>query len=412
MLVPILVGLIFVLVGVGLLVSARRADRKNYVLERASPLPLSLVNVRDDVWVRGRVECPEPVVAPHFGYACVHYTYRLEERVARRVKRGNDYVTEYSWETRDSRSEAAPFRLWQDDCSILVDGGQAEYLFPASETNQMGSWRHSICYVPADGEVSVVGSVSEGRERLEPYGNIPLAVSPLERAECVRQIERGEKVSRGVGYSLFWIGTGVSLSFLFTEIRIPVGSPSGEFNVPAAVLGFSLASLGLFGLWCLYTYNSLVVYRTRVENAWRHIDIDLKMRYDLIPNLVECVQGYLAHERTLLERLTELRGQALQGDVARKIQVEAPLTGTIEKMQATIEAYPDLKAQPAVERLMRELSALEEKIAHGRDIYCEAVTEYNTSTQSFPIVLIAQCFGFRECPLFQATKDDRALPTT
>ncbi|HPS00786.1 MAG TPA: LemA family protein, partial [Candidatus Sumerlaeota bacterium] len=355
---------------------------------------------------------PEPVVSPHFGYVCLHYDYRLEERVARRVKRGNDYVTEYSWETRDHRTESAPFCLRQNDLSILVDGRQAEYLFPVSETNQMGSWRHSVNYVSADGEVSVVGSVSEGRERLEPYGNIPLAVSPLERAECVRQLERGEKVSRGMGYSLFWIGSGVSLSFLFTGLRIPSGSIPGEFNVPATILGFSLATLGLLGFWCLYTYNSLVVYRTRIENAWRHIDIDLKMRYDLIPNLVECVQGYLSHERALLERLTELRGQALQGDVSQKIQVEAPLTGAIEKMQATIEAYPDLKAQPVVERLMRELSALEEKIAHGRDIYCEAVTEYNTSTQSFPIILIARCFGFRECPLFQAAKDDRALPQT
>ncbi len=406
MLVPIIVGLIFALVGVALLVSARQADRKNYVLERASPLPLSLVNVRDDVWVRGRVDCPQPVVSPHFGYACIHYDYRLEERVARRTKKG----THYTWVTREHRAEATPFHLWQEDLSILVDGNQAEYLFPVSETNQMGSWRHVVSYIPAVSEVSVIGSVSEGRERLEPYGNIPLAVSPLERAECVRQLERGEKVSRGVGYALFWLGSGLSLSFLFHSLQIPSAPPFGEFSLPAVILGVSLSSFCLFLVWCLYTYNSLVVYRMRVENAWRHIDIDLKMRYDLIPNLVESVKGYLSHERSLLERLTDLRGQAVQGNVSEKIQVEAPLIGAIEKMQATVEAYPDLKAQPVVEKLMRELSALEEKIAHGRKIYCEAVTEYNTSTQSFPIVLIARSFGFRECPLFQVAEDDRSLP--
>jgi LemA protein len=406
MLVPIIVGSIFALVGVALLVSARQADRKNYVIERASPLPLSLVNVRDDVWVRGRVECPEPVVSPHFGYVCVHYDYKLEERVAHRTKKG----TTYTWVTREHRTESAPFRLWQDDLSIWVDGRQAEYLFPVNETNQMGSWRHIVNYVLSEGEASVVGSVSEGRERLEPYGNIPLAVSPLERAECVRQLERSEKSSRRVGFLLFWLGTGFTLSFLFHSLQIPSAPPVGEFSGPAAILGFGLSSLFLFLVWSLYTYNTLVVYRTRVENAWRHIDIDLKMRYDLIPNLVESVQGYLGHERSLLELLTELRGQAVQGNVSQKIRVEAPLIGAIEKIQATVEAYPDLKAQPVVERLMRELSALEEKIAHGRTIYCEAVTEYNTSAQSFPVVLIARSFGFRECPLFQVTEDDRALP--
>ncbi len=406
MLIPIIVGLVFALVGLLLLVSARQADRKNYVIERASPLPLSLVNVRDDVWVRGRVDCSAPVASPHFGYMCVHYDYKLEERVARRTGKS----TTYTWVTRDHRTESAPFRLWQGDLSILVDARQAEFLFPVSETDRLGSWRHVVNYVPAVGDVSVVGSVSEGRERLEPYRNIPLAVSPLERAECVRQLERGEKTSRWAGYLFFWSGTGSVLSLLAHGFGLwPPPSPGG-FNVPAALIGFGVATFCLFAVWTMYTYNSLVVYRTRVENAWRHIDIDLKMRYDLIPNLVETVKGYLSHERGLLELLTELRGQAMRGDVTRKIQVEAPLVGAIEKMQATVEAYPDLKAQPAVEKLMRELSALEEKIAHGRHIYCEAVTEYNTGIQSFPTALIASGFGFRECPLFRVAENDRALP--
>ncbi len=144
-------------------------------------------------------------------------------------------------------------------------------------------------------------------------------------------------------------------------------------------------------LWVILTYNRLVTLRNRIENAWAQIDVQLKRRYDLIPNLVETVKGYAEHERETLEKVTQARNMAVsaQGPQAQA-QAENVLTGALKSLFAVSEAYPDLKANQNFLELQEELTATEGRIAYSRQFYNDVVYKYNTKIQVFPTVVIAR----------------------
>ena len=148
--------------------------------------------------------------------------------------------------------------------------------------------------------------------------------------------------------------------------------------------------------YLVFLYNRLVTWRQRVRNAWAQIDVQLKRRRDLIPNLVETVKGYMKHERELLEKIAELRSQALQ---ARNIQelgeAEGQLSALMGQFLAVVENYPDLKASENFLHLQEELVHTENKIAFARQFYNDAVMRYNTLLEVFPSNLIARTFNFR-----------------
>jgi LemA protein len=162
--------------------------------------------------------------------------------------------------------------------------------------------------------------------------------------------------------------------------------------------------------WALMTYNKLVRQRNQVDAAWAQIDVQLKRRYDLIPNLVETVKGYAAHERGTLDAVIQARNSAVgaagQAPAARA-QAENMLTQTLGRLFALAEAYPDLKANQNFLGLQNELANTEDKIAYARQFYNSAVQTYNTSTQSIPTNIIAGVGGFRARDLFQAMGDER-----
>jgi LemA protein len=162
--------------------------------------------------------------------------------------------------------------------------------------------------------------------------------------------------------------------------------------------------------WGLAAYNKLVRQRNQVDAAWAQIDVQLKRRYDLIPNLVETVKGYAAHERGTLDAVIQARNTAVtvagQGPAARA-QAENALTQTLGRLFALAEAYPNLKANQNFLGLQEELSGTEDKIAYARQFYNSAVQTYNTSTQSIPTNIIAGLGGFRPRDLFQAVGDER-----
>ena len=162
--------------------------------------------------------------------------------------------------------------------------------------------------------------------------------------------------------------------------------------------------------WGLMTYNRLVRQRNQVDAAWAQIDVQLKRRYDLIPNLVETVKGYAAHERGTLDAVVQTRNSAItvapEGPAARA-QAENVLTQTLGRLFALAEAYPNLKANENFLGLQSELSGTEDKIAYARQFYNSAVQTYNTSTQSIPTNIIAGVGGFRPRDLFQAMGDER-----
>ncbi|OFW34010.1 MAG: hypothetical protein A2074_06320 [Candidatus Aquicultor primus] len=155
-------------------------------------------------------------------------------------------------------------------------------------------------------------------------------------------------------------------------------------------------------------YNRLVALRNRVDNAWSQIDVQLKRRYDLIPNLVETVKGYAAHEKDVFEKVTEARSRAVAaGGVAEQAAAENQLTQTLRSLFAVVENYPELKANQNFLLLQEELSGTESKIAYARQFYNDSVLKYHTAIQSFPGNIFAGMFGFGERQYFEAEPESR-----
>jgi LemA protein len=149
-------------------------------------------------------------------------------------------------------------------------------------------------------------------------------------------------------------------------------------------------------------YNRLVTLRNRVDNAWSQIDVQLRRRYDLIPNLVETVKGYAAHEKETLERVIQARNAAMSAEgVKAQGEAENMLTGTLKSLFALAENYPDLKANQNFMMLQEELSGTESKIAYARQFYNDSVMSFNTAQQVFPASLLAGMFGFTPRDYFE-----------
>jgi len=157
-----------------------------------------------------------------------------------------------------------------------------------------------------------------------------------------------------------------------------------------------LSFIGLVLLWAILTYNRLVVLRNRIENAWSQIDVQLRRRYDLIPNLVETVKGYAAHEKEVFQRVTEARTAMTNAQgVEEQGQAQNMISQALKSLFAVAEAYPDLKANQNFLLLQEELSGTESKIAYARQFYNDSVMSLNAMIQQFPANIIAGTFGFQ-----------------
>ena len=158
-------------------------------------------------------------------------------------------------------------------------------------------------------------------------------------------------------------------------------------------------------------YNNLVQLRNRVDNAWSQIDVQLQRRLDLIPNLVETVKGYAAHESGTLQKVTEARAAVCNASTPeQKMAADNFLSGTLKSLFAVSEAYPDLKANANFQQLQAELSNTEDKISYMRQSFNDTVMKYNTAIQTFPAVLFAGVMGFKERPSFTAEEGASAAP--
>lgn len=162
----------------------------------------------------------------------------------------------------------------------------------------------------------------------------------------------------------------------------------------------------LIVLWVVSVYNGLVRRKNVVREAWSGIDVQLKRRADLIPNLVETVKGYASHERGTFDELTKLRSQTGTQDVAQRAQTEAAITAAIGKVMAVAEAYPDLKASANFQQLQGDLNNIEDQLQLARRYYNGTVRDYNVAIQQFPSSVIAGFGGFTAQPFFQI--DDAA----
>ena len=163
----------------------------------------------------------------------------------------------------------------------------------------------------------------------------------------------------------------------------------------------------LLVLGAILAYNGLVRDRNRVDGAWSQIDVQLKRRHDLIPNLVETVKGYAAHERGTFEAVTNARAAAISAQgPEQQAQAENALTGALKSLFAVAEAYPDLKANQNFLNLQEEITTSEDRIAYARQFYNDSVVTYNTRIQRFPTVFLANVFNFEKRELFDAAPED------
>jgi LemA protein len=169
-----------------------------------------------------------------------------------------------------------------------------------------------------------------------------------------------------------------------------------------------LAVVAVIVLWLIAIYNGLVKLRVLCDNAWSDVDVQLKRRHDLVPNLVETVKGYAKHEQGTLEKVVQARNQALAAtDPNQQIEAENVLTGALRQLFALSEAYPDLKANANFMALQGELSKIEDNIANSRRYYNAVVRDFNTKQQTFPNSLVAGTFGFSPRRFFEAEEGER-----
>jgi len=184
------------------------------------------------------------------------------------------------------------------------------------------------------------------------------------------------------------------------------------FTITLMILaGFLLFGALLAGLWYLFTYNRLVSLREQFRNAWSQIDVQLKRRHDLIPNLLETVKGYAAHERDTLEAVVSARQIAVNAkSIPEAQQAENTLTSTLRSLFAVTEAYPNLKANENFMMLQEELAGTEGKIAYARQHYNDVVNIYNAMIKSVPANIIANSGGFTEQAYFEIETGERAVP--
>ena len=171
-----------------------------------------------------------------------------------------------------------------------------------------------------------------------------------------------------------------------------------------------LAVIVVLVLWAVTVYNGLISMRQRVNQAFADIDVQLKQRHDLVPNLVETVKGYAAHERGTLDEVVKARNAAVSAQgPAQQAAAENMLSGALRQLFALSESYPDLKASANFQQLQAELSDLENKIAASRRFFNNAVQEYNTGIQRFPAALFAGAFGFAQKDYFDLGDDRKAV---
>jgi LemA protein len=168
----------------------------------------------------------------------------------------------------------------------------------------------------------------------------------------------------------------------------------------------------LIGLVAVLMYNRLVRLRNRAENSWAQVDVQLRRRYDLIPNIVEAVKGYAAHERGTFEEVTEARTAAQQAQgVEQQAQAENALTAAIGRLFAVAEAYPQLRATENFQQLQAQLADVEQKIAVARQVYNDAVLTYDNALETVPTNIVAGMFGFRPQAYFETEGAAREAPS-
>ncbi|MCD4666912.1 LemA family protein [archaeon] len=176
-----------------------------------------------------------------------------------------------------------------------------------------------------------------------------------------------------------------------------------------STLWIILIIVAVIVFFLIVMYNRLINLKNRIENAWSQIDVQLKRRYNLIPNLVKAVKGYMKHEKTLLENITKARSSLVNGSVQEKAKSSNMVSDALKSIFAVAENYPDLKASKNFQMLQEELSGTENKIAYARQFYNDSVMSFNTAIQKFPTNMMANILGFKDKEFFKTEGKERKV---
>jgi hypothetical protein len=383
------------------------------------------------VELKGTVQCEQPLVSYLAGASCVYYSYSVEESWSRTIttteddgRGGSRTVTrrESGWTTVDSRTDLTPFFLQDDTGSLLVhpEGARVEALGVFGQTcsrfdalyyakgpaagimDSDGIRRFSETAIPLQAPLFVVGQARERRDIVAPE-----IAADLNAGEFLISVRTEEEVSSGLGWQTWGY-------FLLGAIAAPGGhllsfSATGDdfysFAIVFFIGEFILFLLVWFIGWFITVFNSIVELRQRVEQGWGQVEIQLKRRHDLIPNLVDTVKGFRDHEATTQAALAGLRSQlnatppGQTGDDFRSVQSQVTLLR---------EAYPELKADTNFLALQKSLSDTEQRIALARAYFNSIATFYNTRLQVVPDRFIAALGGMQPRALMEANDFERA----
>jgi hypothetical protein len=382
------------------------------------------------VELKGAVKCEQPLESYLTGTACVYYTYTVEERWSRTVQetvsdsRGTrvEEHTETGWTTIDSRTEMAPFYLQDETGSLLVqpEGARIEALSvldtectassplyyekgPAMPiANSDGLRRFTESAIPLQAPIFLVGPARERRDVVAPE----IAADP-NGAEFLISVRSQQEVSSGLGWSIWGY-------FIFGALAAPGGHAlsfpaAGDDFYPLAYVMFAAEFVVFIAIWLIgwlvTVYNSIVELRQRVEQGWGQVEIQLKRRHDLIPNLVDTVKGFRDHEAQTQTALAGLRSQL--GATAPG-QAGADFASIQSQVSILKEAYPELKADTNFLALQQELSDTEQRIALARAYFNSIATFYNTRLQVVPDRFIAALGAMKPRALMEANDFERA----
>ncbi len=391
-------ALVLAFIGSCTLMYYRNLSRQNFFFKRAPHLKISDIHVHDDVWVTGIIDPIKLVVPPFFFYETIQYSYSMFEKVVHYKKdaNGNERRVE-TWELRHTENDASQFLLKDGSGELVVNPKNAIIKFPFNDFYQDQWFKHILSYLPASGLISAVGVVSDKKDQLIQKGEIPLMVTPMGRKQFNQSIKTQEVLSKFTGLFALWLSfSSCILSFNDHYSVFSGREDSSVLYIISGVLAFIPFSI----IYYYFTFNSLVALRTKTINSWANIDIELKNRRDLIPNLVTTLGQFLQNEKSSFQSLSECREKLkTEKRLSERIKIENEIMRNLSKIKLSIENTPDLKTEPVL-LLTQEITTLENKISHAKSHFNAVVEEYNNLVCSFPSKWVAQFNYLSEVPYY------------
>jgi LemA protein len=355
------------------------------------------------------------------GIPCLHYsesTERYEQHTVREYDSATKTTktrTEYRWTTIHSESGSRPFTLQDETGSLPVEEVRAEY-HPVLEAHfrngvavggrvlsaNVGETRTTVHYIPAHAKVTVVARLRRDSLGFDPYRKCFLVIDGDDQ-----RVYRG-RGWKGIGFFVLGVALLGGSGYLALEgwhvPPIGVGGMAGDVALAMAGLALGLV------IWMIRALNQLLALRQEVESAWSGIDIPLKTRADLVPNLVATVKAVARQEQELLENVVKIRGETQTPQTETRVTAETRLGAAMVPLVRRLEAYPELRSSANFLHLQRSLVEIEEEIADCRESYNQAATDYNEAQDGFPGRYVAAMVGCQPAPIFRADEAERTVP--